>query len=420
VATKIIMPKLGFDMSSGKVVRWLKKEGDVVAKGEPVLEIETDKATVEVQADADGLIGKILVAEGDVPVGEVVGEIVGAGEKLSASASPVPLAKEPAVDAPAKAPQPATPATAPASVAGQGAERSANMASGNEVHVEASPLAKRMASEMGIDLSAVKGSGPGGRITREDIEAFQATQAMSKKSAVPVAAPAAPAGGDKPLSRMRQTIARRMVESKGPVPQFYLTTDVDMAAGMLVVNQLLEAGKSEDLRPSPLSLVMKACGLMLRKYPSLNASFGGDKLILHDFVNISVAVAVDGGLLTPVVADCDRKSVAQIARDTRAAAERARSGKLSTSDLAQGTFSVSNLGMFEIDHFVAIVNPAEAAILALGTAKEVPVVENGQIKSGLRMKMTLSADHRVTDGAEAARFLQEVKRLLQTPMSLFL
>jgi len=300
------------------------------------------------------------------------------------------------------------------------------VAVGGNLQIEASPLAKRMASEMGIDLAMVKGSGPGGRITREDIETFQATQAVPKKTtprseaAAPATATAAPAGGDKPLSRMRQTIARRMAESKGPIPQFYLTTDVDMAAGMLVVNQLLEAGKPEDLRPSPLSLVMKACGLMLRKYPSLNASFGGDKLILHDFVNISVAVAVEGGVLTPVVADCDKKSVAQIARDTRAAAERARAGKLSTSDLAQGTFSVSNLGMFEIDHFVAIVNPPEAAILALGTAKEVPVVENGQIKSGLRMKMTLSADHRVTDGAEAARFLQEVKRLLQTPMSLFL
>jgi len=423
VATKIIMPKLGFDMSSGKVVRWLKKEGDVVAKGEPVLEIETDKATVEVPADADGLLGKILVTEGEVPVGEAVGEIVGVGEKSTATAALTTMTKRPAVDAAAKPAQPATQSSAAMTAAELGAERSANTPAGSKVHVEASPLAKRMASEMGIDLSLVKGSGPGGRITREDIEAFQA---MPKKTAAtparaaPVPATAAPAGGDKPLSRMRQTIARRMAESKGPVPQFYLTTDVDMAAGMLVVNQLLEAGTSEDLRPSPLSLVMKACGLMLRKYPSLNASFGGDKLLYHDFVNISVAVAVEGGLLTPVVADCDRKSVAQIARDTLAAAGRARAGKLSPADLAPGTFSVSNLGMFEIDHFVAIVNPPEAAILALGTAKDVPVVENGQIKSGFRMKMTLSADHRVTDGAEAARFLQEVKRLLQTPMSLFL
>ena len=432
MATKIIMPKLGFDMSSGKVVRWLKKEGDVVAKGEPVLEIETDKATVEVPADADGLLGKILITEGEVPVGEAVGEIVGVGEKSTATAELTTMAKQPAVDAAAKQPvvdaaakpaQPAMQSSAALTVAEQGAERSANTPTDSKVHVEASPLAKRMASEMGVDLSLVKGSGPGGRITREDIEAYQA---MPKKTvatperAAPLPATAAPTGGDKALSRMRQTIARRMAESKGPVPQFYLTTDVDMAAGMLVVNQLLEAGTSEDLRPSPLSLVMKACGLMLRKYPSLNASFGGDKLLYHDFVNISVAVAVEGGLLTPVVADCDRKSVAQIARDTRAAAERARSGKLSPADLAPGTFSVSNLGMFEIDHFVAIVNPPEAAILALGTAKEVPVVENGQIRSSLRMKMTLSADHRITDGAEAARFLQEVKRLLQTPMSLFL
>ena len=428
------MPKLGFDMSSGKIVRWLKKEGDVVAKGEPVLEIETDKATVEVQADVDGLLGKILVAEGDVPVGESVGEIIGAGEKSTvptathkstATGVPAAMDKESAIGTRVTPPSVATPAIATPTAAGQRAEHSANKSPAGNAHVEASPLAKRMASEMGIDLSQVKGSGPGGRITREDIEAFHATP---KKTAAPppgstlstVVTAAGPVAGDKPLSRMRQTIARRMAESKGPVPQFYLTTDVDMAAGMLVVNQLLEAGKSEDLRPSPLSLVMKACGLMLRKYPSLNASFGGDHLIHHDFVNISVAVAVDGGLLTPVVSDCDKKSVAQIARDTRAAAERARSGKLSAADLAPGTFSVSNLGMFEIDHFVAIVNPPEAAILALGTAREVPVVENGQIKAGLRMKMTLSADHRVTDGAEAARFLQEFKHLLQTPMSLFL
>jgi pyruvate dehydrogenase E2 component (dihydrolipoamide acetyltransferase) len=420
------MPKLGFDMSSGKVVRWLKREGDVVTKGEPVLEIETDKATVEVQADSDGILGAILISEGDVPVGDPVGEIVGVGEKSGAAVSLSSTVRSPASEVSTQPKVMSKVASPNVRSEASAAERSANIVPGDNAHVEASPLAKRMALELGIDLARVKGSGPGGRITREDIDAFRATQPMPQKPAERVE----PAGGvasaiqsahdDKPLSRMRQAIARRMVESKGPIPQFHLTVDVDMAAAMTIVNQMLEAGKSEDLRPSPLSMVMKACGLMLRKYPNLNSSFGADKLLYHDFVNISVAVAVDGGLLTPVVTDCDRKSVAQIARDTRAAAARARAGKLSPSDLAPGTFSISNLGMFEIEHFIAIVNPPEAAILALGTAKEVPVVESGQIKSGLRMKMTLSADHRITDGAEAARFLQEMKSLLQTPMSLFL
>lgn len=414
MATNIIMPKLGFDMSSGKVVRWLKKEGDIVRKGEAVLEIETDKATVEVEAEADGILGRILVAEGDVPVGETVGEIVGAGERGAPADKPSPVAAK---------------ATAPASVAVQPATPqklavdvdSANITTpDSHVYIEASPLAKRMAAELGIDLSAVKGSGPSGRITKEDIEAHQATQQKVVASVAQPAMTAPVVGGAKPLTKMRQTIARRMAESKGPIPQFYLTIDVDMAASMALVNQMLEAGKAEDLRVSPMTLVMKACALMLRKYPNINASFGGDKLVLHDDVNIGVAVAVEGGLITPVIANCDTKSIAQIARETRAAAERARAGKMSREDLTPGTFSVSNLGMFDIEQFVAIVNPPEAAILAVGTAKEVPVVENGQIKIGTRMKMTLSADHRVTDGAEAARFLQDVKRMLQTPMSLFL
>ncbi len=424
MATTIIMPKLGFDMSSGKIVRWLKTEGEPVRKGEAVLEIETDKATVEVEATADGVLSKILVKEGiDVPVGEPVGEIGGAGEKPSAPAAAAPK------EAPSAKPTtgkvvPARPAeekaeAEPAAV-GKDGEKSAKVtAAPDRERIDASPLAKRMAAEMGIDLRQLKGSGPGGRITKEDIEAYQATQ----PKAVAVEAPPREgviAAEEKPLSRMRQTIARRMSESKGPVPQFYLTSDVDVAAGIVLVNQLNEAGKSEDLRVSPMTLVIRACAIALRKYPNLNASFGGNRIILHAAVNIGVAVAVEGGLLTPVIPNCDQKSVPQIARETRAAAERARAGKLIPTDLTPGTFTVSNLGPFDVDHFVAIVNPPEAAILAIGTAKEVPVVDGGQIKIGTRMKLTLSADHRVTDGAEGARFLQEVKRLLQTPLALFL
>ncbi|MBI5880067.1 MAG: 2-oxo acid dehydrogenase subunit E2 [Chloroflexi bacterium] len=410
MATNIIMPKLGFDMSSGKVVRWLKTEGAAVRRGEAVLEIETDKATVEVQAEVDGILGSIIVAEGDVPVGNAIGQILAAGESMGAAApAAAPIAKATVTAAPGKSAE-STPRPTIAAPSG-----TALNAGGRIV---ASPIARRLAQEMSVDLTRIKGTGPGGRIVRDDVKAQKASQpAAQALAAIPSAAPAA---GDLLLTRMRQTIARRMAESKGPIPQFYITSEVDMGAAMAVVNQMLEAGKAEDLRVSPLTLVMKACGLMLRKYPALNASFGGDRLIMHERVNIGVAVAIEGGLLTPVVPDCDQKSVAQIARDTRAAAERARSGKLNTDDMSQGTFSISNLGMFDVEHFVAIVNPPEAAILALGTAKEAPVVENGQLKTGWRMKMTLSADHRITDGAEAARFLQEVKKLLQTPMALFL
>lgn len=437
MATKVIMPKLGFDMSSGRVVRWLKKEGDPVRKGEALLEIETDKATVEVQAEADGVLGKILVSEGDVPVGEPVGEIVEAGATTDAPARQATVAVAPKPDEPSEKPYPTRQMPQPPpptdKTRGQpppdmqvGVESAKGAPPAAKERIDASPLAKRMAAELGIDLHMVKGSGPNGRITKEDIEAYQATEPKAPTPAIPrererETAPApAPTAGEKPLTRMRQAIARRMTESKGPIPQFYLTTDVDIAAGMVLVNQMNAAGKEEELRVSPMTLVIKACALALRKFPNLNASFGGDKIIVHDEINIGVAVAVEGGLLTPVIPHCDQKSVAQIAREVRAAAERARSGRMSREDLTPGTFSVSNLGPWDIDHFIAIINPPEAAILALGTAKEVPVVENSQIKIGVRMKLTLSADHRVTDGAEGARFLQEVKRLLQTPMSLLL
>ena len=432
------MPKLGFDMSSGKVVRWLKNEGDAVRKGDAVLEIETDKATVEVQADADGVLGKILVREGDVPVGERVGEIVGAGEGTGAASREQTLTPRPKVDGPSETPFPSrqmpvpppptdkTRAEPQPAAAGQGAQPSAKIVAGADAaRIDASPLAKRMAGELGIDLQQVKGSGPNGRVTKEDIEAYQATRGkalarepLGRPAPQPVAAPLV--AGEKPLTRMRQAIARRMSESKGPVPQFYLTSDVDMSAALALVNQLNEAGKDEDLRVSPMTLVIKACAVALGKFPNVNASFAGDKIVYHDAMHIGVAVAVEGGLLTPVIPNCEQKSIAQIARDVRAAAERARAGKLSREDVTQATFSVSNLGPWDIEHFIAIINPPEAAIMALGTAKQVPVVENGQLTIGWRMKLTLSADHRVTDGAEGARFLQQVKRLLQTPASLFL
>ncbi|MCA1554352.1 MAG: 2-oxo acid dehydrogenase subunit E2, partial [Chloroflexi bacterium] len=314
MATKIIMPKLGFDMSSGKVVRWLKQEGDSVRRGEPVLEIETDKATVSVEAEADGVLSKILVKEGDVPVGEAVGEIGGAGKSQSQTRKeevtfsprrggptdkPYPTRQMDTPEPPSDQTRGAAPPPPPA-------KGSAKLAPSDGGRLDASPLAKRMAAELGIDLQGVKGSGPNGRITKEDIEAFQATKPQAAPAPTPApeakaaTVQAQPAGVEKPLSRMRQTIARRMAESKGPIPQFYLTSDVGMAAALALVNQLNAAGKDEDLRVSPLTLVIKACVLALQKFPNLNASFAGDKLITHETINIGVAVAVEGGLITPV------------------------------------------------------------------------------------------------------------------------
>ena len=289
----------------------------------------------------------------------------------------------------------------------------------------ASPLARRMAEERGINLSQVKGSGPGGRIVKRDIETYSPAPALQETpaqavlppaSAIPLSAPT-PESQTVTLNRLRMAIGRRMTEAKQQVPHFYITHEYDMAA-LLALRQQVNSFLLDDEKTSVNDYILKAVSLALREYPNLNASLSGDQVIRHGQVNIGVAVAVEGGLLTVVCRDTDRKSVRMISKDVRAMVARAREGKVKAEDIEGSTFSVSNLGMFEVEHFIAIINPPEAAILAVGSVKDVPVIQNGQVVPGKRMKATISVDHRVSDGAEAAQFLQALKKYLEEPLRL--
>lgn len=419
MAEVIAMPKLGFDMREGTLVRWVKQEGDTVSKGDVLAEIETDKATVEVEAFTSGVLRKTLVPAGTVlPIGEPIGVIGTADEAIDLAVLGV---KESGVR---ESGSPESGVRSPKSevekreARGNGAAPAPAVATPDSGlptsdRVIASPVARRIADERGIDLRQVRGTGPGGRITRKDVENFVPA---------PVAAPTLDSGlrtpdssGAQPLTRLRQIIARRMVEAKQQVPHFYVTIDVDMAAAMAVREQA--NGWLDDAHKLSVNdLIVKAAATALREFPALNASFAGDRVVVHAQVNVGVAVAVPGGLTTVVVRDADRKTVSEIAAETKALVARAREGKVRPEDIEGSTFTVSNLGMFDVDSFVAIINPPEAAILALGSVQQVPVVRDGQLAVGTRMKATLSADHRATDGAEAARFLQVLKRALENPL----
>jgi pyruvate dehydrogenase E2 component (dihydrolipoamide acetyltransferase) len=449
------MPKLGFDMAEGTLVRKVKRDGENVNKGEVLAEIETDKATVEVEAPASGVIKGWVVEEGQpVPVGALMAVIGAADEQVDlaalksgsgdapsgaatkAAVNEVPQGgamgkvETPATGQPAEASAPAgrppaqdngqapAPTAAPSPAAGA--------PSGPEA--PASPIARKMASEAGVDLRQVKGTGPGGRITKKDVEQFlsqprpepAATRPAAATPVQPTAVPvAAREDQEVPLTRMRQIIARRMTESKQTVPQFYVNTEIDMAAAMDLRKQL-NALLPEERKLSVNDFIIKAAALALRDFPNLNAAFAGDKVIRKGRINVGNAVAIEAGLLTVVVRDADQKSVAQIAVEMKAMVARVREGKVQGADIEGSSFSISNLGMYDVDHFIAIINPPEAAILATGTVKQVPVIKDGAVVPGQRMLATVSADHRVTDGAEAARFLQAVKQYLEEPMRLML
>jgi pyruvate dehydrogenase E2 component (dihydrolipoamide acetyltransferase) len=383
VAELITMPKLGFDMAEGTLVEWSKAVGDSVAEGDVLALIETDKANVEVTSFKSGVVRALLVEAGAVvPVGQPIA-VVGSADE----AAPVEAV---------------------------------------EGRLPASPVARRMADELGIDLGHVRGSGPGGRITKQDIETYlkEREQVVEKAPAPPIPIPSyAPTMEPyhvEPVSPIRRTTGRRMVESKQQAPHFYVTVEVDMAAAMALREQL-NALLPEDERLSVNDLIVKASAVALQKFPRINASFAGEEIRIHDQINIGIAVARDVGLLTTVIRDCDKKSLGQIARDARELVGRAREGRMRAEDMVGATFTISNLGMFDVESFVAIINPPQAAILAVGTVKRVPVVDaEGQLAAGTRMKATISADHRVTDGAEAARFMQAFKAALEQPMQLML
>jgi pyruvate dehydrogenase E2 component (dihydrolipoamide acetyltransferase) len=424
MAELINMPKLGFDMREGKLGEWVKKEGEPVGQGETIALIETDKASVEVPAFRAGVLHKILVPAGDsVPIGVPIAVIGEPGETIDLVALGVTKGAAKAqvkVEAKAEVKAEATVHPAEAAPALEGGR------------LAASPVAMRMAGELGIDLRKVTGSGPGGRIIKRDIEDYLAAQdraakvaktapapAVTPPMAIPSYEPTAEGYRAVPLTGMRQTIARRMVESKTTAPHFYITMDVDMAAAMALRGQL-NALLSESDKISVNDFIVKAAAVALKQFPNINASFAGDEIRVHEQVNIGVAVARETGLVVAVVRDCDKKPLAQIAVEARELVGRAREGRMKPDDMVGGTFTISNLGMFDVDNFIAIIGPGQAAILAVSTVKQTPVVKDGQLAIGTRMKATISADHRVTDGAEAAKFMQAFKAALEQPLRLVL
>jgi pyruvate dehydrogenase E2 component (dihydrolipoamide acetyltransferase) len=418
MAEFIVMPKLGFDMREGVLNQWLKAVGDSVSRGEVVAEIESDKATLDLESQTEGILLKVMQEAGAiVPVGANMAIVGQEGEDISGM---VEATAEPAS---APAAQPADKADAPATSApAQPAQPSAAVSDEFPGGVKATPVARRLAADEGVDLTAVSGSGSDGRVRKADVEAYLANPpaAQAPKPAPPaVSIPAGDGVEEIPLTKLRQAIGRRMTESKTSVPHFYVTSEVDMQAAMDLRKQI-NAALPDEKRVTVNDLIVKATALALRDFPNLNASFAGDKLVRYEYINVGTAVAVEGGLLTVVQKNTDVSSLPTIAADNKAMIARARDGKIKPEDVEGSTFTISNLGAFDVDSFVAIINPPDAAILAIGSARQVPVVVDGELAIGMRMKITISADHRVTDGVEAAQFLQAVKAKLETPISLLL
>ena len=436
---EILMPALSPTMTEGNLTRWLKKEGDEVHSGDVIAEIETDKATMEYEAVDEGRIGKIIVPEGaqGIKVNQPIAVLLEEGEDPSSLAGFSTAGGE--VAAPAPKPQPSMPAEpktepAPAPRAQPAPRPSANGAETGRIF--ASPLARRMAQHAGIDLAAIRGSGPNGRIVKADIDrAIAAPGAAQVKPAgaplpagMPVSAPVfakeqvlALAGNppytEKPHSAMRRVIARRLSESKQTVPHFYLS--VDCAIDDLLKMRKTLNGKSET-RISVNDFMIRAAALALRQVPAANASWSDDAILFWDRADISVAVALEDGLITPIVKAADQKGLAQIAKETKDLAERARAGKLKLEEFQGGTFSISNLGMYGIREFAAVINPPHGCILAVGAGEERPVVRGGQLAVATVMTCTLSCDHRVVDGAVGAQFLAAFKKLVEDPLTMLL
>jgi len=406
MATEIKLPRLGQGMESGTIVKWLKSEGDQVEKGEPLYELDTDKVTQEVEADASGVLLRIAVAEGEVPVGRTIAVIGEQGESVEVGED----AQE--EGSPARAREQDRERGRDASTHGEMSEQVTEIRapqSGNG-RVKASPLARRIARERGIDLTNVAGTGPEGRVVAEDVERAAATGAPA-----PIAAPAAVSQEVEveQLSSMRKTIARRLTEA-WQAPVFQLGITVDMARALEVRKRLVDL-QGDGAKPTVSDLLTKVCAMALMRHRAVNALYKGEAIELHPTANVGIAVAIPNGLVVPVIQGCERKTIAEIAAARAELVDRARSGKLQQSDLDGGSFTISNLGMFGIERFVAVLNPPQAAILAVGATEEKPVVVDGQVVVRPRMELTLTCDHRAIDGATGAQFLGDVKAFLEEP-----
>jgi pyruvate dehydrogenase E2 component (dihydrolipoamide acetyltransferase) len=414
VADEVKLPRLGQGMEMGTIVRWLKGEGDVVQKGEPLYELDTDKVTQEVEAEASGVLLKIAVPQGEVPVGQTVAVIGEQGEEVSIADAPTsdagaPASAEKPAEAPAREPdrEEGREAAAEAAEAAQSAPAAAPTNGGR---VKASPLARRIARERGIELSSVRGTGPEGRIVAEDVERAEAAPA-----AAPAPLPTPVATGEVesvPLSNVRRTIARRLTAA-WTVPAFELTVSADMSRANDLLERIRE--RDADVRVTVTDLLVKVCGQALARHPDVNVQYTDEALLRFPTANVGLAVATDQGLIVPVIRSAERLSLAEIAGARADAVGRAREGKLKASDLDEGTFTISNLGMFGVEQFIAVLNPPQAAILAVGATEERAVAVNGEVVVRPMMTVTLTVDHRAVDGAPAAEFLQTVKALLEDP-----
>jgi pyruvate dehydrogenase E2 component (dihydrolipoamide acetyltransferase) len=428
----ILMPALSPTMTEGTLSKWLKKEGDPVSSGDAIAEIETDKATMEVEAADEGVLGKIVVPAGTegVKVNEVIAYLLEEGEDAGALGKGNGAPPKKAEPAAAAAPQAAAPAASPAPPKAAATPASTPAPAGGE-RVFASPLAKRMAAQAGIDLSGLTGSGPHGRIVRADIEG-----AVGRGKAAPAAAPAAkgpaappapvqlpstgmPAYEDKPLSRMRKAIARRLTEAKRDMPHFYLTIDCEIDQ-LLKMREQLNAHADGKYKLSVNDFVIRAAALALKKVPAANAGWTGEAIRYYHGVDVSVAVAIPDGLITPIVKGADGKGLATISNEMKDLAGRAREGKLKPDEYEGGTFSISNLGMYGIREFSAVINPPQAAILAVGAGEQRAVVKGGALAVASVMSCTLSVDHRAIDGATGAEFLAAFKKLVENPLTMLL
>ncbi len=393
MASRVVMPKLTDTMEEGVLLAWKKREGDQVQAGEALAEIETDKAVMDLEAFASGILRKILVQDGaTVMSGTLIGVIGGADEDIT-SALTDKITAAPSVASGTKASVPPTAGSAPTLPAGP-----------QDTRVIASPRAKALAADRGIDLSTIRGTGPGGRIVEENVLGAKEPPSILQ------------AETDQPLSQMRKAIVRATTQSKAPVPHFYLTSEIDVGQLEQFRNQFKQ---NRTTRPSVTDLQIKAAALALTRHPDINVSFTGEAIRSHAHIDIGIAVGIDDGLITPVIRNCGAKSLDEISTESRTLIDRAREKRLQPQEYSDATFSISNLGMFDVENFIAVLIPPQAASIAVGAIRDVPVIKDGTVKAGRRMKVTLSCDHRALDGVQGANFLKEFKRILEHPSELF-